>query len=446
VKATEARRELGNILINGPTRCGKGLFLTEQLRQWPHSVVVNDIKGDLSELTADDRGKRGKVLFIDTRGVGNRYDPLLGRHTEDELRSSAEQLLFDSHEGDGAIFTKRAVKMLTQLFRGARIESYSPIPYAAHLIHLGPIEAAARLNTISERAQLPPEKNLATRFLDAAFADANFADRFLQSAWSTLTAKLDPIITETVIKSIAGSDFSPEELLSGQKPVTVYLRFPELHLHALSPLIRLIWSSLIEELCNAYDGYSPERRKNCRPVLLAIDEAGRAPVPGLPEYSATVAGRGISLWIAMQSLSQLDAVYGTKRAETLRDNMASQIYYRPANLTTAEFLEKRLGYTSAFARSKTLRHGQETGEGESEQRIPLLSAWDIQCMGDTDIIGLHRDLPPFRARRIDWRGSTKQKEPEPLRLPALPEIDEILPLPEAGSLQLPDIIDPDRRN
>src|SRR3712207_7135490 len=63
----------------------------------------------------------------------------------------------------------------------------------------------------------------------------------------------------------------------------------------------------------------------------------------ISEYAATVAGRGISLWIAIQSLSQLDAIYGTKRAEALRDNLDTQIYYRPASLGTAAHLEERLG-------------------------------------------------------------------------------------------------------
>ena len=47
------------------------------------------------------------------------------------------------------------------------------------------------------------------------FNEANFSDRFLQSAWSTLTAKLYPVTTETVIRSVAASDFHPSELICG---------------------------------------------------------------------------------------------------------------------------------------------------------------------------------------------------------------------------------------
>src|SRR6266566_1826050 len=72
-------------------------------------------------------------------------------------------------------------------------------------------------------------------------------------------------------------------------------------------------------------------------------EAGGTAIPSLAEHATTVVGRGISLWVAIQSLSQLEAVYGKARAQVLKDNMDSQIYYRPTDLATAEYLEERLG-------------------------------------------------------------------------------------------------------
>jgi type IV secretory pathway TraG/TraD family ATPase VirD4 len=61
VRPTNTRRELGNVLVEAPTRGGKGLLATSQLLSWPHSVVVNDIKGDLFSQTAGHR-RRGRIL------------------------------------------------------------------------------------------------------------------------------------------------------------------------------------------------------------------------------------------------------------------------------------------------------------------------------------------------------------------------------------------------
>jgi hypothetical protein len=97
------------------------------------------------------------------------------------------------------------------------------------------MDAAKRLEELSIRENLSPKANLATRFLDNTFEQADFESRFLQDAWSTLTGKIEPIITETILKSLSGADFSPEEIICGARPVTVYLRWPEKHVQALAP-------------------------------------------------------------------------------------------------------------------------------------------------------------------------------------------------------------------
>lgn len=424
VRPTEARPELGNVLIVAPTRGGKGLLAVSQLLTWQHAVIVNDIKGELFRQTAGYRSTLGKVFVIDPTGFGHRYDPLIGRQTEDQLLSSATQLLFKQNEGEGSIFTQRATVMLTQLFLAARAEGYAPLPYIRQIIRSGLADAATRLNSIS------PE--LATQFLDVNFAAVNFSDRFLLSAWSTLTSRMRALLTETVVRSLSAADFTAKELIHSrkggakqypQKPITVYLRWPERDLLALSPLVRLLWGSLIDELITTYD---QAEGKQCHPVLLLIDEAGRTAIPSLADHATTVVGRGISLWIAIQSLSQLDAVYGKTRAQILRDNMESQIYYRPSNQETADYLEHCLGRRSDMAHSQTMREAVETTQGLSEQGVPLMTAQEIKQLKDDDIIAFHRRLPPFKAKRIDWRSfpilERRQAIPPP-NLSPLPQLE-----------------------
>jgi type IV secretion system protein VirD4 len=115
VRSTKERRELGNCLVVAPTRGGKGLLATSQLLTWKHSVIVNDIKGDLFDQTAGYKQTLGKVYVIDPNGIGNRYDPLLTKRTEKDLLSAATHLLYRPDEGEGRIFTERATVMLTQL-------------------------------------------------------------------------------------------------------------------------------------------------------------------------------------------------------------------------------------------------------------------------------------------------------------------------------------------
>ncbi len=416
VRPTQTRRELGNMLIVAPTRAGKGLLATSQLFTWQASVIVNDLKGDLFSATAGYRSTLGAVYVIDPTGVGHRYDPLLSKTTEDQLYSASTRLLFKPLERD-PIFTQRATTMLTQLFLASRVEGQSPLPYTRGITRLGLPAAAKRLHTLS------PE--LATQFLDVSFTEANFTDRFLLSAWGTLTASIKPLLTETVVRCFNGTDFTPSDLMCSSKPITVYLRWPERDLLALSPLVRLVWGSIIDELITTYD---KAEGRGCKPVLLLVDEAGRTAIPSLADHATTVVGRGISLWVAVQSLEQLRAEYGEARAQVILDNMETQLYYRPSGQKTADYLEHSLGRKSGYARSQTIKDGDETSQGKSEQGIPLMTAQAIKQMKDEWIIGFHRRLPPFKMRRVDWRHHTdfiQKRQLPPPTLSALPQLSDM---------------------
>src|SRR2546425_5974479 len=100
VRKTTQRPELGNLLIVAPTRSGKGLLAVSQLLSWHHSVIVNDIKGELFAATAGFRSLLGPVYVLDPTGLGHRYDPLQGKDTEDALYSTAAHLLYQAEEHD----------------------------------------------------------------------------------------------------------------------------------------------------------------------------------------------------------------------------------------------------------------------------------------------------------------------------------------------------------
>ena len=178
-----------------------------------------------------------------------------------------------------------------------------------------------------------------------------------------------PLLTETVVRCFTHSDFTPEQIIQSDKPVTVYLRWKEQNLLAYAPLVRLLWGTLIDELITIYDN---NQGRGCQSVLLLIDEAGRTAIPSLADHATTVVGRGIHLWVAIQSLSQLEVVYGKARAQVLKGQHGEPDFYRPIDLATAQHLEVKLGRQSAYAHSTTEREGTETAQGLLEQPIPFL--------------------------------------------------------------------------
>jgi type IV secretion system protein VirD4 len=436
VRGTPKRRELGNVLVTALTRGGKGLLAISQLLIWPHSCVVLDIKGELFEATAGYRKTLGPVYVIDPEGVGSRFDPLHGRTTEQKLYASAKYLLYQAGESD-PIFIERSIRMLTQLFLAAReenrqlgFEKYRLLPYAGQLMNLPINQVAAHLRTVNPL--------LATKFLSALYDPEKDYDekRFLTSCWETATSRLYPILSDEILRCFNGSDFTAEALMTSKTPITVYLRLPESDLKALSPMVRLISQTIIHDGISTYD---KRKGKGCYPLLLLLDEAGRVKIPDLDEYATTVVGRQISLWVAIQSIKQLE-IYGHANAETLMDNMDTQIFYRQKG-TTAKYLEEEVGYRSAYSHSQSTREGGHETQGESEQRVPLWTANQFKQMKDEDVIIFHHNLPSFLAKRMSWLEHPVLRQRQAIMPPQLSTLPELTPIKLRSPLTVSDVDD-----
>jgi type IV secretion system protein VirD4 len=423
VRRRAKRRELGNVLVDALTRGGKGLLAISQLLTWPHSVVVLDIKGELFEATAGYRKMLGKVFVLDPQALGHQFDPLHGRVTERQLYAAAKYLLYEAGERD-PIFIQRGIKMVTQLFLAAReenrlagYEKYRLLPYAGQLMNLPINQVASHLQAVS------PE--LATKFLSDRYNSEKDYDekKFLASSWETATARLYPILSDELLRCFDGSDFTAEGLITFPTPITVYLRLPEADLEALAPVVRLVFQTIIHDAITTYDKRQGE---GCYPLLLLLDEAGRVKIPDLDDYATTVVGRQISLWVAIQSIKQLE-VYGQANAETLLDNMDTQLFYRQRS-TTARYLERELGRRSAYSHSQSTREGGGETQGMAEQAVPVMTANQIKQMRDEDMLVFHHNLPPFTAARMNWLEHPILRQRQATAPPALSPLPSLTPL------------------
>jgi type IV secretion system protein VirD4 len=420
VRSLPEQRELGGMLVVGRPRSGKGLLaVTQLLGAWEHhSAVCTDLKGELHAATAGWRAQRGKIVVLDPTGVGHRFDPLAERETEDDLYRAAQDILHVDGEGDGQALTERAASMLAALFVAAKREGIPCLPYARELIRQGLRSAGSRLDQI--------DPLLCQQLLADRLDEADWESRFLTASWQTLVSRTWPLLTERVVRTFGGSDFRPADLLA-EEPISVYLRLTERDMRGLRPLLKLVWETLLGELVAHYDHTGGA---GCHPVLLLLDEAARFAVPSLPQYAATVPGRGLSLWVAVQSLSQLDGVYGRTGALALREALESYVYYRPSDLATAQFLEDRFGEVSAYAHSVSkAQDGGRSSEGRSERPVPLMVAQEVLQLPADEVVFFHRDRPPAREQRADWRAVPALATRHGRTTPPVPQLPAASPLP-----------------
>jgi type IV secretory pathway TraG/TraD family ATPase VirD4 len=420
VKPTKKRRELGNSIKLGTTRCGKSTAELCQIVDWDGSAIIFDIKREIYPQVAGYLATQGRVLNIDlSRAIGNQYDPLQGHTSERELNKLAKHLVFDPHDKD-TIFSERGAKMLTQIFRAARKLEERPLPYLASVINLGVNEVAATLNDVSPI--------LAQTFLGAQYQPGKDYEKneFRVDAWETVSSRLYSFLTPDIVRCFAGSDFTASDLYFADTPVFVFLSFHESDLLSMAPLIKFICESLIMELMTVYDDAPDSMKQKSRPILWSMDEAGRIGIPNLPEHASTVNGRKISLSMSAQSQSQFIAVYGRDRTATLFTNIRTQLVFCQADFETAKHYSERMGDTSGFAHSESEHGGQTTSTGKSERAIPVMSPQDfMEDMDDGELVCFMGKNKPIRLKSMDGRrhpllaARMGMKSPELLLLPSV---------------------------
>src|ERR671933_1252386 len=323
VRTTPNRRELGNMLVAAPPRHGKSQLAKNQLLTWPHSVVAVDLKGELYQDSGGFRSTLGPVYVIDLQGLGHQYDPLRTCTDEESLYDAAKNILYDPREGNGRSFTEWGT-LLEVLKWQACLElnrktgaNYRLLPFTRWLAKLGINSAARAIHAISPQ--------IAQELLDGEYEEEGDyrENRYFANSWQSSRARMFPLLTEKVVRCFNGSDFTGADIIAGEKPVSVYLRVPQGMLSSKAPVIRLVLESLITEMCATFD---EQQGALCRPVLMLLDEAGTVGFQKLPEYAATAAGRGISLWVALQDIGQLEH-YGSSHARTIRNSMAAKVFF-----------------------------------------------------------------------------------------------------------------------
>jgi len=320
------------------------------------------------------------------------------------------------------------------------------LPFVGQMADLGINSAAAIIYDISP--------TIARRFLDGEYnPETDYKeDKYLSSSWDSLTARIFPLLTSRIQRCFNGSDFTARDIIAGKKPVTVYLCIPEKDLRAKKPVIRLVLESLMAEMKDYFDNAPGETadEKGCRKTLVLLDEAGNVKLPSLPDDVSTVRSRGISFWMAYQDNSQIEALYGPYNAEAIRNNTDTKILYRQASFKTCKDTAESLGWRSAFTRSQTVRQGQEASESLTEHAVHVLTPRDIYELDRTEVLILHSNRKPIRAKRMDWQNSTllkqrRTKAGPPVKL--LPPLNEqIFTIPEQRPKErYNEYIDPDRR-
>lgn len=404
-----------HVLCFAPTRSGKGVGLViPSLLTWPGSAIVHDIKGENWQLTAGWRARIGPVLRFDpTDETSAAYNPLLevrrGVREVRDVQNIADILV----DPDGLLDRRSHwEKTSHSLLVGAIL----------HVLYAGEDKTLAGVATFLS----DPSRSI-TATLNAMLYTPHLVDRphpvvaqaarellnkspnecsgVLSTAMSFLGLYRDPVVAAVTSRC----DWRIADLVTGERPVTLYIVVPPSDISRTKPLVRLILNQIGRRLTEELEATAQQHR-----LLFMLDEF---PALGRLDFFETqlafMAGYGLKAFLIAQSLNQIEKAYGQNNA--ILDNCHVRVAFATNDERTAKRLSDALGTTTELRAMKNYAgHRLSPWLGHlmvsrQETARALLTPGEIMQMPPDDEIVLVSGAPPIRARKVKYFADTQFK-------------------------------------
>jgi type IV secretion system protein VirD4 len=160
----------------------------------------------------------------------------------------------------------------------------------------------------------------------------------LSTAKTALNLYSDPLVS----RCTSTSDFTIQDLVNHECPVSLYLVVPPSDKIRLRPLMRLIFTMVVNRLTEKLDFEGARQLHNKHRLLFLIDE-----FPSLKRMEifadalSYMAGFGLKAYLITQDIRQIVDEYGPN--ESIVSNCQVRVAFAPNQYETAELLSKMTG-------------------------------------------------------------------------------------------------------
>ena len=263
-----------HILCFAPTRSGKGVGLVvPSLLTWPDSAIVHDIKGENWTLTAGFRARHGRVLLFDpTNEASAAYNPLLEvRRGEWEVRDvqNVADVLVDPegwlerrNHWEKTSHSLLVGAILHVLYAEADKTLAGVAAFLSDPKH--PIETTLKAMMLTPHlGEAGPHPVVASTARELLNKSDNERSGVLSTAMSFLGLYRDPVVARVTRRC----DWRIMDLISDERPATLYLVVPPSDISRTKPLIRLVLNQIGRRLTEELHAKNRRHR-----VLLMLDE------------------------------------------------------------------------------------------------------------------------------------------------------------------------------
>lgn len=433
-----------HVLMCAGSRAGKSIsYLAPHLAQSDNSALVLDPKGELAAMTARRRAEKGqKVIILDPFGASKadhrahlapflaHYNPLLDIKPGSDTSIDDAAVLVDAMIQIPTTGERHWAESAQQVLRAIILLVLNTAP--EHERHFGTVrdilmgtdptmqKEAAKHKLAPEVATWALMRNLSKMAngivsgVGAMMLEMGEKERgSVLSAARTQTQFLDsPRLRDLMMKTSPAS-FRLGDIKRGfddgtgrRQRVTVYLCLPATMMGSHGRWMRLMISLALiafERTPNTED-----TRRN--PAFFVLEELATTIgyMRQLESAAGLMAGYGVKLWSVIQDLTQLKHHYRNSW-ETFIGNAGTTIWFGNSDLTTLEYISKKLGQTGFLAQTPSRITPGAVLQGasrESDQlRVDaLLSSAEVEQMLARDTgraLILAAGSRPFIVKRAD---------------------------------------------
>ena len=184
-----------------------------------------------------------------------------------------------------------------------------------------------------------------------------------------------------------------------RQSVALYWCLREQDIARLRPLTSLFFAMLLEQVA----GEEVPAGVQGVPITMMLDEfANIGTIPDFPTTISLARGRGVAIWIGVQSLAQLEARYGRPNAQTIITNCATKIALHGLDVQTAEYVSRMLGDATVVVERESTTHAglldtvASKSRSRTEHRRPLLTPDEVMRIGENEAIIRTGNRHPMR--------------------------------------------------
>ena len=251
---------------------------------------------------------------------------------------------------------------------------------------------------------------------------------------SKLQCLRDPRVARFTSASLAPPDFGRLRVSSE----ALYWCVREQDMVRLRPLSSLFFSLLLEQIAA-----EKESEGATLPVNVFLDEFANIGV--IPHFETTISlarGRGVRLWLGIQSLSQLEARYGKPAAQTILTNCSTKMALSGLDVETAQYFSRSLGEKTQVSPRRTWQKKRwslfATGMSDTMQEHSrwLMTPDEVRRIGTGELLILTGNRRPLRIEKTVYEAIACAAPTTPLgearAVPiefAVPTLTEPLPAP-----------------